>query len=71
MAASKSIPRKYVTVATFREMTGLGMTKVYDLLNAGHLIGVRVGRRTLIDAEAGLAWLASNRWTPLSSRLER
>jgi len=37
-----------VTVATAREMTGLGNTKIYELLASGQLKRVKIGRRTLI-----------------------
>jgi len=41
-----------VTVAAAREMTGLGNTKIFELLASGHLRRVKVGRRTLITTES-------------------
>ena len=41
-----------VTVVTAREMTGLGNTKIFELLGSGQLKRVKVGRRTLITTES-------------------
>ena len=37
-----------VTIARFRDMSGLGTTKTYELINEGKLRTTKVGRRTLI-----------------------
>lgn len=37
-----------VTIEGARKATGLGTTKIYELINAGQLRTVKVGRRTLI-----------------------
>jgi len=37
-----------VTVATARTLLGLGTTKIYELINAGDLEAIRIGRRRLI-----------------------
>lgn len=41
-----------VTVATARELTGLGNTKIFELLASGQLYRVKVGRRTLITTKS-------------------
>jgi len=37
----------------------LGKSKTYEMLKTGELRGIKVGRRLLIDIEAGLAALAA------------
>jgi excisionase family DNA binding protein len=37
-----------VSVADAAKMIGLGLTKTYDLINAGALQSVKVGRRRLV-----------------------
>jgi len=50
---------RYVTLRGWRELSGMSTSGTYRALAAGHLIAIKVGTRTLIDAQAGLAWLAS------------
>jgi hypothetical protein len=57
-AASGNAPR-YVTIEGWRDLTGMSRSGTYRALAAGHLTAIKCGTRTLIDAEAGLAWLAS------------
>jgi excisionase family DNA binding protein len=65
MTSSTSKPEPlYCSVAEFCELSGLSHTTVYSLLNRGDLTGVKVRSRTLIDRQAALTWLASNRWLP-------
>lgn len=40
------------TVKDTRRITGLGTTKIYELMNAGVLAKIKVGRKTLITAES-------------------
>jgi hypothetical protein len=47
----KSIPfvqRLTCTINEAREVTGLGRTKLYELIGTGHLITTTVGRRRLV-----------------------
>jgi hypothetical protein len=37
----------------------MGRSSVYEALGRGDLKAIKLGVRTLIDVEAGLAWLAS------------
>jgi hypothetical protein len=37
----------------------MGRSSVYEALGPGDLKAIKLGVRTLIDVEAGLAWLAS------------
>jgi hypothetical protein len=39
--------------------SGMGRRSTYDELGRGNLKAIKVGARTLIDVEAGLAWLRS------------
>ena len=43
-----SSPKLGFTVQEFCQSTGLGKSKVYELLSIGHLEAVKCGRRTLI-----------------------
>jgi hypothetical protein len=50
---------KFATIDNWLVMSGMGRRNVYDKLGTGELKAVKVGSRTLIDVEAGLAWLRS------------
>ena len=50
---------KYATIATWMALSDLGRTVTYQELANGNLRAIKVGRRTLIDVEAGMAWLAA------------
>ena len=47
----------FVTIPAWVRRTGISRSKTYELLAAGELTARKVGRRTLIDLKAGLAWL--------------
>jgi hypothetical protein len=53
------VPRKYCTIEDWITMTGMSRRVVYERLGSGDLAAKKVGARTLIDCEAGLAWLES------------
>jgi hypothetical protein len=48
----------YVDIAGWSALSSMSRSGTYRALRAGHLRAVKVGGRTLIDAPAGLAWLA-------------
>jgi hypothetical protein len=50
---------KFATVSGWCAMTGMSRTGTYEALGLGYLTAVKAGRRTLIDAAAGLVWLHS------------
>jgi hypothetical protein len=50
---------KYAPLHLWCEISGLGRSKSYEMLGVGALRGIKVGRRLLIDVEAGLAALAA------------
>ncbi|WP_428487219.1 helix-turn-helix domain-containing protein [Rhodopila sp.] len=50
---------KFTTIDNWIVMSGMGRRSVYEYLGSGELKAVKVGSRTLIDVEAGLAWLRS------------
>lgn len=45
-----------LTVAGFCQWSGLGRTKVYDLIKQGELRPLKCGRRTLIPVEEAIRW---------------
>jgi excisionase family DNA binding protein len=47
------------TVADAKAATGLGTTKIYELLAAGRLQAVKAGRRTLVTGDSLRAYIAS------------
>jgi len=57
--AANPVTPKFCTIDVWLALTGMGRRTVYDELGRGNLKAVKVGTRTLINAEAGLAWLHS------------
>jgi hypothetical protein len=47
----------------------MGKTASYDAIARGHLVAVKVGRRTLIDVDHGLAWIASQKPLKLTRKV--
>lgn len=41
-----------ITIEGTRRATGLGTTKIYELMNEGRLKTVKVGRRTLVKTDS-------------------
>lgn len=41
-----------VTIQGARKATGLGATKLYELINEGKLKTVKIGRRTLVKTDS-------------------
>lgn len=41
-----------VTIEGTRQATGLGVTKIYELIGAGKLETVKIGRRTLVKTKS-------------------
>ncbi len=58
---------KYQTIPEWCAATGMGRSKFYELLAAGELRAVKLGRRCLIDVEHGLAFMS--RLPPADVRL--
>ena len=50
---------KYSPIQNWCALSGMGRTSTYAALGRGDLRAIKAGSRTLIDVEAGLAWLAS------------
>ena len=55
-ASSPGYPA-FATLADWQRLTGISRSRTYELLAAGHLRAVKLRSRTLIDVEAGLAWM--------------
>ena len=47
------------TIDQFSIWSGLGRTKIYELLSSGALAAIKIGRRTLIRTDSAEAWLAA------------
>jgi hypothetical protein len=59
-SAAETPPRPaYCTIENWISLSGMGRRTTYDELGLGNLKAIKVGSRTLIDVEAGLAWLRS------------
>lgn len=56
--ADKPYPA-YAPIPEWCRISGMGRTKAYEAVGAGHLRAVKLGARTLIDIRHGLAWLDS------------
>jgi len=50
---------KYASIAQWCEMTGMCRATTYNELARGNLRAVKHGKRTHIDVEHGLAWMAN------------
>ena len=47
----------FSTINGWCSISGMGRTAVYKAMSRSDLKAIKVGNRTLIDVEAGLAWL--------------
>src|SRR5438132_1310525 len=54
-----SITPRYASIANWGLISGQGRSATYEALGQGHLRAIKLGNRTLIDVEHGLAWLAT------------
>lgn len=50
---------KYARIDDWCRISGMRRSSTYDALGRGDLAAIKLGTRTLIDVEAGLAWLAT------------
>ncbi|HUN01065.1 MAG TPA: hypothetical protein PLI96_11360 [Halothiobacillus sp.] len=50
---------KFTTVRGWCDLTGMGRTNTFAALARGDLTAIKQGAKTLIDVDAGLAWLNS------------
>ncbi|MBB2170443.1 hypothetical protein HLH36_19280 [Gluconacetobacter aggeris] len=50
---------RYMAINPFCAFSGLTRYKLYELLGTGDIRAIKVGKRTLIDVEQALTWLAS------------
>ncbi len=49
----------YETIAVWKIRSGMSNDAVYRNLSRGNLRAVKLGKRTMIDVQHGLAWLAA------------
>lgn len=50
---------RYAPIPTWCGISGMSRTATYEALGRGDIRAIKLGARTLIDVEHGLAWLAS------------
>jgi hypothetical protein len=48
---------KFATIENWLVISGMGRRVTYEEMGRGNIKAIKVGARTLIDVEAGLAWL--------------
>ncbi len=48
---------KFAPISDWETISGMSRRVTYEKFGAGELKAVKVGTRTLIDVEAGLAWM--------------
>ncbi|MPQ73634.1 hypothetical protein [Acetobacter senegalensis] len=58
MEAVNNVPH-YVSVKGWMERTGMTRTDTYRKLGEGVLKAKKIGRKTVIDFQAGITWLES------------
>lgn len=49
----------FASIADWSRISGMGRSSIYEALGGGNLRARKVGARTLIDVQHGLAWLNS------------
>jgi hypothetical protein len=54
-----SVTPRFAPISAWCTLSGMGRSSVYEALGRGHLRAIKLGSRTLVDVEHGLAWLAS------------
>src|SRR5215472_16374392 len=66
------LPVRYVTVAEWMRITGMGKTSVYEALaQGGWLKSIKLGAKRLIDVEIGLTYLANLPPAPLTTGMNK
>lgn len=56
MSVTPQFSAEFLSVQNFCAWSGLGRTKVYDLITTGHLNPLKCGRRTLIPMAEAIRW---------------
>ena len=57
-----------IPVTEFCRMTGLGTTKIYELLNSGELQSVSIGKRRLVLMDSWRAYVAEHLSAPTATK---
>ncbi len=50
---------EFVSIKVWSEQSGLGRSTTYNLIGDGSLKAIKVRGKTLVDYEAGMAWMRS------------
>ncbi len=58
-ATPQPLMPRYGTIDTWIALSGMGRRTTYDELGRGNLKAIKAGTRTLINIQAGMAWLES------------
>ena len=70
-ALAKGLTPKYGGIDTWCALTGMSVRGTYDRLAAGDLVAVKVGSRTLLNIEKGLAWLETQPQAQIKPQVRR
>jgi hypothetical protein len=57
--SDEQLQPKFGTIDTWCQISGISRRITYDLLGEGHLRAIKIGGRTLVDLEHGIAYLRS------------
>jgi hypothetical protein len=50
---------RFAPLPVWQRISGMSRSGVYRALSEGHLKGIKLGKRLLVDVDYGLAWLRS------------
>ena len=53
------VPPALLGIPDVQAATGLGRSKIYELMTSGHLKSIKIGRRRLVPAESLSSWVRS------------
>jgi hypothetical protein len=65
--AARTARRKYAMIANWCKITGMSRTGTYEAIGRGDMRAIKLGARTLIDVEHGLAWMDALPQAPIAA----
>jgi hypothetical protein len=57
--SSPGLSPRFATIKAWTVLSGMSRRNVFDHIAKGNLVAHKLGKRTLVDVEAGLAWIKS------------
>jgi hypothetical protein len=66
-----NITPRYAPILDWCTISGMGRSATYEALGRGDLRAIKLGVKTLVDVEAGLAWLGSMPAAKITPRRKR